>query len=168
MLQTYQCFPFFSLQIDQLDSEVADAKTKFGDVRNEINCMFAELQRMSEDRQKKLLDDVQKREERFLEEKNLRRAKLEKLRSTLAAHADSADNIAASAPDKALLATLCKLKSRLNNLESQKAQKALGYFEMFEAKVGQVCFDEKVVNDLKKTFDTIGELRDRQIIQVCA
>ena len=137
-------------------------------MRNEINCMFAKLQRMLKNRQKKLLGDVQKREERFLEQKKSRRAKFEKLRSTLAAHADSVDTMLVSAPDKALLATLCKLKSRLNNLESQKAQKALGYFEMFEAKVGQVCFDEKVVNDLKKTFDTIGELRDRQIIQVCA
>ena len=135
-------------------------------MRNEINRMFAELQRMLEDRQKKLLDDVEKREEQFLEEKKLRMAKLEKLRSTLAAHADSVDTMLVTAPDKALLATLRKLKSRLNDLESRKA---LSYSEIFLAKalVGEVCFDEKIVNGLKKTFEIIGELRDQPMIQVC-
>ena len=135
-------------------------------MRNEVNRMFAELQRMLEDRQKKLLDDVKKREEQFLEEKKLRMAKLEKLRPTLAAHADIVDTMLVSAPDRALLATLCKLKSRLNDLESRKA---LSYFEIFVAKalVGEVCFDEKIVNGLKKAFEIIGELRDQPMIQVC-
>ena len=134
-------------------------------MRNEVNRMFAELQRMLEDRQKKLLDDVEKREEQFLEEKKLRMAKLEKLRSTLAAHADSVDTMLVTAPDKALLATLRKLKSRLNALESEEACRL--FLFLAETVVGEVCFDEKVVNGLKKTLEIIGELRDQPVIQVC-
>ena len=134
-------------------------------MRNEVNRMFAELQRMLEDRQKKLLDDVKKREEQFLEEKKLRMAKLEKLRSTLAAHADSVDTMLVTAPDKALLATLRKLKSRLNALESEEACRL--FLFLAETVVGEVCFDEKVVNGLKKTLEIIGELRDQPVIQVC-
>ena len=134
-------------------------------MQNEVNRMFAELQRMLEDRQKKLLDDVKKREEQFLEEKKLRMAKLEKLRSTLAAHADSVDTMLVTAPDKALLATLRKLKSRLNALESEEACRL--FLFLAETVVGEVCFDEKVVNGLKKTLEIIGELRDQPVIQVC-
>ena len=134
-------------------------------MRNEINCMFAKLQRMLKNRQKKLLGDVQKREERFLEQKKSRRAKFEKLRSTLAAHADSVDTMLVTAPDKALLATLRKLKSRLNALESEEACRL--FLFLAETVVGEVCFDEKVVNGLKKTLEIIGELRDQPVIQVC-
>ena len=134
-------------------------------MRTEVNCRFAELQEALEGRQRKLLDDVQEKEEGFLTEKKCTRAKLDNLRSTLAAHANSVDTMLVSAPDKALLATLSKLKSRLKDLESQKA---LSPDDDPKVTVGEVCFDEKVIKGLKKTLEITGELRDSPMELVCA
>ena len=134
-------------------------------MQNEIIDMFAELQRLLEDQKKKLLEKVNEKENQFLEEKSSRRAKLEKLQSTLAAHANSVDTMIVSAPDKALLATLRKLKQRLKGLEWQNA---LSPWFQRNVVVGDVFFDEKVVNGLKKTFGITGEVRDFPKEQVCA
>ena len=144
---------------------MAAAKTKFGDMQNEIIDMFAELQKLLEDQKKKLLEKVYEKENRFLEEKSSRRTKLEKLQSTLVAHANSADTMTVSAPDKALLATLHKLKQRLKGLEFRIA---LISGDQPKVVVGDVFFDEKVVNGLKKTFGITGEVRDFPKEQVCA
>ena len=133
-------------------------------MRTEIFCNFGELQRVIEDRQETLLDDVQEMEEVFLEEKLSRRSKLEKLRSTLAAHVDSVDTVVASAPDKALLATLGKLKSRLDDLE---AQKAINADDAPKNMAGVVFFDENMLNSLKKALGVTGEVRDSPKAQVC-
>ena len=134
-------------------------------MQNEIIDMFAELQRLLEDQKKKLLEKVNEKENQFLEEKSSRRAKLEKLQSTLAAHANSVDTMIVSAPDKALLATLHKLKQRLKGLEFQIA---LISGDQPKVVIGDVFFDEKVVNGLKKTFGITGEVRDFPKEQVCA
>ena len=132
-------------------------------MQNEIINMFAELQRLLEDQKKELLEKVYEKENQFLEEKSSRRAKLEKLQSTLAAHANSVDTMIVSAPDKALLATLRKLKQR--GLEWQNA---LNPWFQQKVVVGDVFFDENVVNGLKKTFGITGEVRDSPKKQVCA
>ena len=136
-------------------------------MRSEINHRFAELQEVLEGRQRKLVDDVQEKEEGFLTKKKSTRAKLDKLRSTLAAHANSVNTMLVSAPDKPLLATLPKLKSRLKDLESQKA---LSPDDDPKVTVGEVCFDEKVIKGLKKTLEITGELRlrDSPMELVCA
>ena len=134
-------------------------------MENEIINTFTELLRLLEDQKKKMLNKVYKKEKQFLEEKNSRRAKLEKLRSTLAAHANSVDTMAVSAPDKALLATLHRLKPRLKELEFQNA---LDPSDKPKALVGDVFFDEEVVRGLKRTFGITGEVIDSPMEQVCA
>ena len=144
---------------------MAAAKTKFKDMENEIIDMFTELLRLLEDQKKKLLDKVYEKEKQFLEEKSSRKAKLEKLQSTLAVHTNSVDTIAVSAPDKALLATLPRLKPRLKELEFQNA---LDPSDEPKAVVGDVFFDEEVVKGLKKTFGITGEVIDSPTELVCA
>ena len=144
---------------------MAAAKRKFGDMENEIINTFTELLRLLEDQKKKLLNTVYEKEKQFLEEKNSRRAKLEKLHSTLAAHANSVDTMAVSAPDKALLAMLHRLKPSLKELEFQNA---LDPSDEPKALIGDVFFDEEVVKGLKKTFGITGEVIDSPMEQVCA
>ena len=147
---------------------MAAAKRKFGDMKNEIMSMFAELQRLLEDQKKKLLDKVDKKESQFLKlvnKKNSSRNKLENLRSTLARHTDNLETMAVSAPDKALLATLDRMKPCLKKLESQTVPDP---FNKPKALVGDVFFDEEVVKGLKKTFGIIGEVIDSPKEQVCA
>ena len=149
-------------QIDCIDSQVSDTNKKYGEMQIRIKQTFSDLQRALAIREQDLLEKVRERKESFNREKKTRRAKLEKLRTILAAHTERVEKLIASAPDRALLAMMNNLKSRLNDLESEKPASELDD----RVNIGDIHFSECMVNSVKKLIEEMGELTDSPPEQV--
>ena len=142
---------------------MSEATRKYEEMRTRIKRTFADLQRALTAREQDLLEDVCEREDSFNREKKARRDKLDNLRTILTAHTQRAEKLIATAPDRALLAMMNNLKSRLNDLESEKPASELDD----RVSVGDIHFNERMVNFMKKWARKIGELTDNPPEQVC-
>ncbi|KAK7099064.1 hypothetical protein V1264_003257 [Littorina saxatilis] len=142
-----------SVQIEDCDNQVTEAEAEFAEMRDRVITVFSDLIKSLEDQKQKLLGEIRQKEQIFVDEKLANKRELEVMRSSVEAHVNSVDMLLSSAPDQAFLATFGRLKSRLDEVESESLTDG-------KATIGDVYFDEKVLSGLKRTAAITGEVRD--------
>ncbi|KAK7110826.1 hypothetical protein V1264_014638 [Littorina saxatilis] len=143
-----------SAEIKDCDSQVTEAEVKFAEMRNKVITVFSDLIKSLENQKQKLLGEIRQKEQIFLDEKLANKEELEAARSSAEAHVNTIDMLLSSESHHALLATCVRLNSRLNEVESLEADIA------DDATIGDVYFEEKMLNGLKSTAAVTGEVRD--------
>ncbi|KAL8578274.1 hypothetical protein ACOMHN_005665 [Nucella lapillus] len=146
-------------KINKLDMQMADAKTTFKAMNDDVKAMFDDLRRSLDAQELKLTSEIQQREETFLAEKKSMKLDLENHMAAVSAHKSTAERVVSAAPDSALLGMLGKLKSRLDALESQVLP------EVPEMAVGKLVLDQDTVRKTKEALAANGRLTDPSATQ---
>ena len=146
---------FLCFQMNELDSEIADAQAKFKAMRAEVKTAFDELQGCVDAQRQKLMTEIQAREDRYLAELKSCKLDMENVQAAVAAHRTTAEQLVASAPDVALLGMLNKLKKRLDTLQCGKLP------DHPKSTPGRLVLKSATVGKAKEALAAVG------VLEVC-